>query len=428
MKPRQIIPLLVLLAVFVMLAGMADAQSEEDEIEWLEPDEYTLYWGDEVNASGYLIKALDFSSPGATDVPGDYVALSIRNDTAQSWSSILSVNNSNIPNSEIFDNRLRINATDVVTGKDILTPYTTINVYIAKELPPVIIPKKTWINDTLDVEKTASQEIYIDERAYITIEIKNLKDLYFEGVTVSESLPEHFVMDPDTDIGWTFDLAGNGKKLCRYSIKSLRPGEFTLPATKVALTHLGITYIKYTNTSQLTIHGPFIHLTKTAVPAGVGLNDTVEITVIVNNDGDRAAHVRITDDIPTGAVFTSGIFSDELVLPPSGNHTIKYSIQIDRTGDVIIPAARVKFADAKGYGDTVESKQIMIPAFQELVATEVPVAGGVETEVTQDDGITPPPATPPQAEKREITLFGKTITVPALIDRVIKVIEAVFNR
>ena len=48
MKPRQLISLVVLLALFAVLVTTVSAQTDEDDIEWLESEEYTLYWGDEI--------------------------------------------------------------------------------------------------------------------------------------------------------------------------------------------------------------------------------------------------------------------------------------------------------------------------------------------------------------------------------------------
>jgi hypothetical protein len=424
MKPKQVIYLVALLALFTVLVTTVSAQTDEDDIEWLEGEEHTLYWGDEVNVSEYLIKALEFSTPGPSDTNTDYVILSIVTGNGESRTSMLSVNNSNIEDSNIFDSRLRINATEVVTGNNIPTPYTTIEVFLAEETTDPY-PLITWINVTVSMEKSASEEIYIDERAYVTIEIENLKNLYFEDVVINETIPENFVLDPDVDISWTFDLKNNSKKLQRYSLKSLKPGNYTLPATELALTHLGITHYKYTNTSQLIVHGPFMKVTKTT-SSNASLNDNVAIKVNVSNEGDRAAHVRITDELPAGATLLSGRTTGELVLQPSANYSINYSIQVDRTNDIILPAATVTFVDAKGYGDTIESTRIVVPALAglaETVETEE-FTNATVAEVVPTDETTTVQSTP---DERKRSIFGKVWTAPAFVDRVITFIESAIS-
>ena len=422
MKTDKFIHLLAIFAVFTIFAtsvamciDIATAQIEED-IEWLDAEEYTLYWGDQVNASGYLIESLEYSTPRYSDVPDDYVLLSIlMTNTSKSWSTILSVNNSNIPGYDVFDNKFKLEVVDIVTGINIPSPYSKIKVYLAKELPPEEYLKRTWINTTISMEKTAGYEIYIDERAHVKIVVENLKDIHFEDVKLNVTIPNNFVLDPDGDIGWTFDLDGKSKSTFRYSIKSTRAGNFTIPATELMLTHLGITHYKYTISSQLIVHGPTINITRLAVPLNSTLNDIVNITIYVGNEGDRAAHVKISDDIPAGTTKISGETSGDMVLQPSSNYTMQYSIKMDRIGDIIIPSAKVVFLDAKGYGGTVESKKMIISVMEELVAVEEPMPVEVKPEPLQDDLETSQPATQPDVPvvETEQSVVDKVKSLPS---------------
>lgn len=422
MKTDKFVHLLAIFAVFTIFAtsvamciDIATAQIEED-IEWLDAEEYTLYWGDQVNASGYSIESVEYSTPRYSDVPDDYVLLSIlMTNTSKSWNTILSVNNSNIPGYDVFDNKFKLEVVDIVTGINIPSPYSKIKVYLAKELPPEEYLKRTWINTTISMEKTAGYEIYIDERAHVEIVVENLKDIHFEDVKLNVTIPNNFVLDPDGDIGWTFDLDGKSKSTFRYSIKSTRAGNFTIPATELMLTHLGITHYKYTNSSQLIVHGPTINITRSAVPLNSTLNDIVNITIYVGNEGDRAAHVKISDDIPAGTTKISGETSADMVLQPSSNYTMQYSIKMDRIGDIIIPSAKVVFLDAKGYGGTVESKKMIISVMEELVAVEEPMPVEVKPEPLQDYLETSQPATQPDVPvvETEQSLVDKVKSLPS---------------
>ena len=424
MKTDQFVHLVAFLAVFAIFTASAStyfdiaAAQTEDEIEWLDAEEFTLYWGDQVNTSGYVIESLEYSIPRYSDMPDDYVIFSILlTNTSKSWSTILSVNNSNIPGYDIFDNKFKLEVVDIVTGIDIPTPYTKIKFYLAKELPIEEYLKRTWINKTVAMEKSAGYDIYIDERVYVTIEIENLKDIYFEDVRLNENIPDNFVVDPDEDIGWTFDLKNNGKLTYSYSLKSTRAGEFTLPATELMLTHLGITHYKYTNATNMTIHGPTIIVSKTidSIPSNetlsnVILNDVINITVNVGNEGDRAAHVYISDEIPAGTTKVSGETSADMVLQPSSNYTMQYSIKMGRIGDIIIPSANAKFLDAKGYGDTVGSNKYIISVIEEQTSVEVEPVQEVEIENETSQPI-------PQLEEPEVeveqSLVDKVKSIPS---------------
>ena len=387
MKTDQIVHSLAIITVLAIFSSglavcidVASAQIDEEEIEWLAGTEYTLYWGDQINSSGYVIESLEYSTPRYSDVPEDYVMLSILSNTSESWSTILSVNNSQIPSYDVFDSKLKIEVTDVVTGIDIPTPYSEIKVYLAKGLTLEEYLERTWINTTIHMEKAAGGEIYVNERSYVTIEVENLKDIDFEDVQLNETLPDDFIVDPDADIDWTFDLEKNGKVSFRYGIRSTKAGTITIPASELILTHLGILHYKYTDTYQLVVHGPTINITKSVITSNVSLNDVVNITIDVANSGDRASHVEVTDEIPAGAVLVSGKTSDDLVLQPSDNLTLQYSIRIDRGGDILIPSAKVKFLDAKGYSGNLESKKMIISVIDESIVVEETVPVEVEPE------------------------------------------------
>ena len=403
------------LAIFTinvaMFIDIAAAQTDEEGIEWLDGTEYTLYWGDQVNASGYSIKSLEYSTPRYSDVPDDYVVLSISmTNTSKSWTTILSVNNSAIPSNDTFDDKLKVEVVDIITGIEIPSPYSKIKVYPAKELSPEEYQRRTWINTTISMEKTASNEIYIDERAYVEIVVENLKDIHFENLTLNETILDNFVIDPDEDIDWTFDLKNKSRLTFRYGIRSTKAGNFTIPATELILTHLGITRYKYTDSSKLIIHGPTINITKSTVPLNAILNDVVNITIDVGNEGDRAAHVEIIDEIPAGAVLVSGKTGDDIVLQPSSNITIQYTMRMDRLGDIVIPSAKAIFLDAKGYGGTVESKKMIISVIEEVVVVEEPEPVEVEPEPVQDEVETQPEE--PEVET-ELSLVEKVKSLPS---------------
>ncbi|MCG7853527.1 MAG: hypothetical protein MIO92_13490, partial [Methanosarcinaceae archaeon] len=153
----------------------------------------------------------------------------------------------------------------------------------------------------------------------------------------------------------------------------------------------------------------------------------VAIKVNVSNEGDRAAHVRISDELPAGATLLSGRITSELVLQPSTNYTINYSIQVDRTNDIILPAATVTFVDAKGYSDTIISKRIVVPAvagLAEAVETDDLTTTVTEAEVVPTDETTTVQSTPEEGKR---SIFGKVRTVPVFVDRVITFIESAIS-
>lgn len=348
-----LIGLAVLLVNFCIIAG---AQSDDDD--WLEPQEYTLYWGDSINHSGYIIKASDFSPAKAFDTENDYVMLTIDSIYGDSWGAILA-NNTDFSNNTVLDDRLNITALEIITGNDISIPYTTISVKIANstESIPITI---SWINSTFEFDDVSSDEVYIDERAYFTLEMKNKGPDSFDRVTVSKELPAEFVFDPDSDPVWNVSFDPYEKRSLEFSLKALKPGSYDLAGTLISVEHKGRTYSRKLNNSTLEVHGPFIKVNKSLSMATVEVNGNVDITLDIMNEGDRAAQVTVSDQLPLGAVLLSGDTGISHVLQAEDSLSMNYSIRMDKAGEIIIPSARVKFIDSKEYEGAAYSDKMVI--------------------------------------------------------------------
>ncbi|TGC09175.1 DUF11 domain-containing protein [Methanolobus halotolerans] len=356
---RQLLFKPVLLVVLVLLCGQAGAQSTTDDIEWLEAEEFTLYWGEEVNASGYLITALDFSPSRASDTDTDYVMLSVMSNSSESWGTILALNNSDIPDNYVFDDRLNITAVEIITGNDIPVPYTTISVAIAnRSLAQAKIVKK--IDATISVVEKRSDEIYMDERAHIEVNIKNLGGIPLENVELISSIPQEFILDPDIDQVRNFSMAAYGQKTVRYSLKALKPGTYNFSGTRVLVNMEGRTYTKTLNNSEIIVHGPFLNLVKSVSADSVQVGDVLDVNVIVKNEGNRATYVSVSDEIPPGAVLVSGETSGGKVLHPADSLDLTYSVRMKMAGNIVIPSVKVKSVDSKEYEDTVYSRRFLL--------------------------------------------------------------------
>ncbi len=346
----------LIIIVFILLTTGNVAAAEED-IHWSEPEEITLYWGEEVNSSGYIIRADDFSTAGAFDVPYDHVMIAIENDRLEQWSCLLSLNNSDIPDTYTIEDRLKIQALRIVTGNDIPAPYTTLNITVSNKT----LPSTTgisWINSTILATRTLSSDIYMDERAYLTTEIINLRGKYLEEVRLNSTLPIQLFPDPDTDINSTFKLAPYGQTSQEFSIKALKPGTYIIPPAQITVKHEGRIYRKYLNASNITIHGPYMNISKNLI-IDSNNTDILNIKVTVTNEGDRAAHVHIIDTIPSGSILVKGESEREMVLFPKNVTELEYSIRLQPDNrDILIPDAKVEYCDAKGYTSTASSGKL----------------------------------------------------------------------
>ncbi|MDK2826953.1 hypothetical protein SAMN04488589_1819 [Methanolobus vulcani] len=354
------------------------ASAQSSNVEWLAAKEYTLYWGDEVNHSGYYIKAEDFSPAKPTDVNTDYVMLSITSIYHDSWGAILGVNNTQISNNTAFDDRLNITAIEVVTGNDIESPYAVIDVAIANTTTsplPTVVP---WIDASLKVEEDYSSEVYIDERAYFSLTITNKQAVPLEDVTIKANIPDGLVMDPDSDSTWNYSFQPYQSKILEYSLKGLRPGTYELNGTVVSVNYEGRHYFQELNATTLVIHGPLINVTKSVNPNSVNLHDDVDLIINVLNQGDRAAYITVSDQLPAGGNIVSGVTGGSMVLHPEDNFSLNYTVRMDKAGDIVIPSAKVKFVDSKDYSGNAYSKKFIL----QVLDPDADVSSSAGTENT----------------------------------------------
>lgn len=406
---------LIILFATLLCANTAIASSHDDA-DWNESVNYTLYWGDSIDLDGFLITATDFSQARPFDIETDYVMLTINSNESEEWSALLSVNNTQIPDNGIFGERLNITAFEVVTGNDIPAPYTEISVSTLN-----ITEEETdsWINNTISVTKTKYKDTYIDERVFIAIQIENLRNLDLQ-FTINETLPENVLMDPDIDADQSINVSPHSKNIIQYSVKALRPGNYTIPPTKIEIVDQGRKYYHYTNSTELVVYGPYINATKIVTVDG---NDPqlFNITINVKNEGNRAAYVEIKDEMFPNSALVEGNIETEMVIFPNKVRTLEYSLWIENIkANAIVPSAEVYFSDSKGYSDTFKTKRYYL--FEQEEREEVPdpivemPAEDTVTETLED-------STKNSGENIEYPSFGRIRSVRDIIDNTMKIIN-----
>lgn len=408
---------MLLAAVFVMCLALLQhtaSATDANDTEWLTPTEFTLYWGEQNHIDGYTITAQDFSASKPVDLPDDYVMLNIKSNTSRSWSAILALNNTIIPNETILDGLVKLTAKDIVTGNDIPTPYATIEIAIANSSS--VSKPITWINTVVKVKRLPPYEAYIDERVYILTEVINLKDIALENIHVNETVPDGFITDPDIEhTYWTSNLRPKEKRSFSYSIRALKPGTFLIPGMKLSIEHNGVPHSMQTNASEIVIHGPYIDVDKSFIYQNMGNEGVLNVTLQVNNTGDRAAYVQLTDQIPEGCQLISGNLSKSKVMQPSDIWTLEYSLTVNSKGSIVIPGAKVKFVDSREYTDTFESASYLLKIEENVVEETLP-----EEDLSQEDTL------PETGEQTEETIAEDNKT-PEKIDSVSSLKQSLVN-
>ncbi|MEA1894732.1 MAG: hypothetical protein U9N36_05945, partial [Euryarchaeota archaeon] len=182
---------------------------------------------------------------------------------------------------------------------------------------------------------------------------------------------------------------------------------YTFDAPYVEADFYGKDFLYESSGVTITVHGPHINLTKTvAEPEGDG---TYKVTLNLRNDGDRAAHINLTDTVPAGAGYIEesaeeGIIGGGLplsewdldlyrvddshhiavegvLLPPGTALEASYLIRPDRFDELDLPYAEAWFRARNYYEGVVRSS--FWESGAEVVQAWDPSAGGW---VTPDNG------------------------------------------
>jgi hypothetical protein len=245
-----------------------------------------------------------------------------------------------------------------------------------------------WINNVIRVKRLPADEANIDERVYIMVEVMNLKDIPLENIHINETVPDGFITDPDIDnTNWNIKLNPREKRSLGYSMRALRPGTFLIPGMKLSIEHNGVSHIMQTNASEIVIHGPYIDVKKSFIYQDMGTEGLLNVTLRVNNTGDRAAYVQLTDRIPENCQLIDGNLSKSQVMQPSDVWELKYSVLLRSTGSVVIPGANVSFVESREYSDTFESASYVLEIEENIVGETLSEEELYTEDISQESGV-----------------------------------------
>ncbi len=378
--------MLVIAAVIIYLLLQPATANDADDTGWLTPLNITLYWGEQVVINGYTITAQDFSPSKPVDLPDDYVMLNVKSNTSRSWGAILALNNTMIPNETILDGSVKLTAKKIITGNNIPTPYAIIEVAFAN-ISSVSKPIP-WINSVVRVKKSPINEAYVYERVNILIEVISLKDISLENIHINETVPDGFITDPDIeDTCWTISLRPGEKRLLSYSVRALRPGTFLIPGMQMSFDHNGVTHHLQTNASKIVIHGPYIDVNKSFIYQDMGIDGLLNVTLRINNTGDRAAYVQLADQMPENCQLLSGNLNKSQVMQPSDVWVLEYSVLVHSRESVVIPGAKVRFADSREYRDSFESASYLLKIQGNIIEEDEPEEDMVQEQTSAETGV-----------------------------------------
>ncbi|NJD76638.1 MAG: hypothetical protein FIB08_06005 [Candidatus Methanoperedens sp.] len=309
-----------------------------------------------------------------TFIPGSEISInfSIRNDGKAKLKNITLKINSSLPllygeklNHEIYEIGAG-NESDVITVR-FQAPFTG-----GRKLYPVSaevrgndafgkafqtrdsinIEVNPQIGNIIDIRKYVSEKVYIGDVAVVSISIKNNLSQKIENVSLIDSLPAG-LKPLDMNLSWNFALGPNELKTVSYKVVPQKPGTYYLqPGSSI----IGYRDELYYNTkpAKLIVNGPYVILTKSAIPETAITGDNITIRLDARNIGDSTAIVKLNDSVPVRYSLPSDKYKavlDTLVIRPGNSTVFSYTVNTTEPGDFSVPPAKATVLDQFLYQD-----------------------------------------------------------------------------
>lgn len=247
--------------------------------------------------------------------------------------------------------------------------------------------KEKW---KLIATKTITENIYMDESGYVLVSIRNAGVCDLNSITVTDSVVAGLELKDSVTLQKTISLkAGESSaELFEYSLKPLKPGTFTAPASVAEFTAPnGKKYSVSSGTPKIEVNGPYITLTKSVSSSNVTPGTEITVTVKVDNTGDRDASVTASDSLPDGVSLVSGDTGFQEVMKKSSSKSYSYVIRMDALGDVKLSSATASFIDLEGYKGEKISNMPVVSVVEPVTETEPTTEGTGDTQPTSSEPV-----------------------------------------
>ncbi|MFA4934458.1 MAG: hypothetical protein WC568_01355 [Candidatus Methanoperedens sp.] len=182
-----------------------------------------------------------------------------------------------------------------------------------------------------------------EENVNVTLQVYN-SGTTMENVSVYETVPEEFNLKP---LSWRIGIEPGNSTNITYQVSPQKPGKYTFPPTIVKWK----IYSTLSKEMVMTVHMPYISITKTAVTN----KSLTDVKLVISNIGDRKANVSVSDNIPPGYPAVYGKTTWSGFVEGGESAAITYSLQ----GIVnVLPDASGTYRDMRGVTRQVQSNVV----------------------------------------------------------------------
>ena len=222
----------------------------------------------------------------------------------------------------------------------------------------------------------------VSEWSIVKLAIHNIGFYPVHSLNITDStIPDGFRVAKIYEKGSPACLSEDHPYYIQYKLFPTKPGTYKFDSPSAEANFHGKTFSWESSGVSIEVHGPDINLTKSVAESEN--NGEYRVTLNLQNNGDRAAHINLTDTVPGSAGYVRGsvdegitggslplgewdievhavndshIFTIEgVLLPPGKSMEASYLIRPDRFDELDLPYAEVLFRARNYYEGIIRS-------------------------------------------------------------------------
>jgi uncharacterized repeat protein (TIGR01451 family) len=208
--------------------------------------------------------------------------------------------------------------------------------------------EKKW---NLIVSKSFPEESSFGETIPVSVSVRNNGLCDLNNIVLNDSIVSGMHLRENRTLNKTLSLKSGerAEKALEYSLIPESTGDFTLPLCVAVFTlpNGQREEISSNNSSDtITIYEPDVIVTKTVDKQQMNVGDNVTVTITAQNNKNVKLSVRVNDTLPPGAKLVAGETSLKQLLQSNGDWmSINYTIQMNKEGEIKLPACKANFTD-----------------------------------------------------------------------------------
>ncbi|MBU4373941.1 MAG: DUF11 domain-containing protein [Euryarchaeota archaeon] len=178
----------------------------------------------------------------------------------------------------------------------------------------------------------------------VNIYVQNTQSYPVKSVILNDTIMESFRLIDNATLQWVFDLNASERKEFRYEIAAQKTGTFTAPAAVAQWNEWGVSKTICSDRPTTRVYGVFVVVSKKTDKTSLKLNESLNVTITLENIGDFPVGMNVTDIPPKNTTFISGTtaFSGYLYSMEKSD-SLKYSLSADNPGELELPSPEVTF-------------------------------------------------------------------------------------